>query len=170
MFRSIHALKGRFFLRVPFGFERPDGSILRAAIAKNRNMKFICEAENARDVIGMFVRDENGRKRFRRLADRGEALADLQWREARVHEDAGFAGLHIGTIASGTAAEDGELDGHKRKLKRKRETGKLKTLGKMFFYGDCQINESPLSQVTAAARLEFPAAFDKQELDSLRLN
>jgi hypothetical protein len=60
----------------------------------------------------MFVGDENGGEIFRRLADGGEALADLQRREPGVHEDAGFGGLDVGAVARRAAAEDGKMDGH----------------------------------------------------------
>ncbi len=72
------------------------------------------------------MRDKNGGKFFGCLADGGEALADLQRRKSRVHKDARFAGLDVGAVAGRTAAEDGELDGHKQKLKRKAEGGKRK--------------------------------------------
>ena len=65
-------------------------------------------------------------------ADAGEALADLARRKAGVHEDAGFGGFEVGAIAGRTAAENGELDGHGGKLKRKAESGKRKTRGQFF--------------------------------------
>jgi hypothetical protein len=32
--------------------------------------------------------------------------------EARVHKDAGFVGFHVGAIAGGTAAKNGEANSH----------------------------------------------------------
>ena len=126
MFRAVSACEGRFLFRIPLGFERPDGSVLRAAIAKYGDVKFIRKTENARDVVGVFVRDEDCGKFFRRLANRGEAFADLQRRKPRVHQDARLAAFDVGAVAGRTAAEDGELNGHEIKLRRKAERGKRK--------------------------------------------
>ena len=95
-------------------------------LAEDRDVEFIREAEDAGDVVGMFVSDEDGGKVFRRLAEGGQALADLQRRKAGIHEDAGFAGLEVGAVAGRTAAKDGEAYGHAGKLKRKAESGKRK--------------------------------------------
>lgn len=110
VFRAVEAVERGFFR--PFGFERPDGAVLRAAIAIDRDVKFVGDAEQSADVVGVFVRDENGGQVFRRAPDAGEALADLARRKPGVHEHAGFGGFEVGAIAAGTAAEDGEFDGH----------------------------------------------------------
>ena len=55
----------------------------------------------------------------------GKALADLARAEPGVHEDAGFVGFDVGAIAAGTAAEDGEFDGHDKTLMTGREPGKF---------------------------------------------
>ena len=111
-FRAVHAVERRFLFRIPFRLERPDGAVLGAAVAVNRDVKFIGQPEDARDVIRVLVGYQNGGKIFRRLADGGKALPDLQRREPGIHEDAGFGGLDIGAITGRTAAENGELDGH----------------------------------------------------------
>jgi hypothetical protein len=71
----------------------------------------------------VFVRNENGSEIFRHPADGGKPLADLARAEPGVHEHAGLTGFDVGTIATGTAAEDGKFDGHKRTLVSWKETG-----------------------------------------------
>jgi hypothetical protein len=127
--------EGGFF--APFGFETPDGSILRAAIAKNGDVKFVRESKNAGDVVGMFVRDQDRRKIFRRAPDGSEARADLARRKSGVDEDAGIFGLDVGAIAAGTGAKNGEFDGHDRTLTAEKCAGN-------FFQGE----------------INFPRAFD----------
>ena len=83
----------------------------------------------------MFVRDENGREIFRHTTDGGEPLADLARAEPGVHEDAGFIGFDIGAIATGTAAEDGEFDGHEWTLTMRKWTGKFFRLRMVRFIG-----------------------------------
>ena len=78
-------------------------------------------------MVAVFVGDQNGREIFRRPANGSEARADLARRKSGVHEEAAVFGFDIGAIAAGAAAEDGEFDGHKGKLKRKAESGKRKT-------------------------------------------
>jgi len=117
--------RGRFFA-FPFRLERPQRGVLRAAIAINRDVKFVREAEQAADVVAVFVREQNGGEIFRCAADRREPRADLARRKSRVHEDAHLGGFQVGAIAAGTAAEDGEFDGHELKLKRKTPSGKRK--------------------------------------------
>ena len=64
----------------------------------------------------MFVGDQDGGEVFRHAAEAGEALANLQRGKPGIHEDAGRRRFQIGTVAAGAAAENGELDGHKRTL------------------------------------------------------
>ena len=63
-------------------------------------------------MVGMFVGDEDAGEIFRRAANRGKSLADLTPAEARIDEDAGFVGFHVGAIAGRTAAENGEANSH----------------------------------------------------------
>ncbi len=107
---EIGGFEGEIGFLAPLLLEGPDGGVLRGAVAIDGNIKFIGDAEQAADVVGMFVGDEDGREIFRRAADGREALADLARREAGIHEDTGFGGLDIGAIAGGTAAEHGEFD------------------------------------------------------------
>jgi hypothetical protein len=115
-FESVGGFEGEVGFLAPFVFERPDGAVLRAAIAIDGDVAFVGEAEQAGDVVGMFVGEQDGGKTLGRAADAFEALADLARGEAGVHEDAGFAGFDVGTIAGRTAAENGEFYGHKKKL------------------------------------------------------
>lgn len=126
LFHAFGSRERRFFLRVPFGFECPDAAVLRAAIAKDWEIEFFGKPQNAGDVVGMFVREQNGGKIFRRASDAGEAFADLQRGKSGVHKDADLIGLDISAIPAGAAAEDGEFDGHGGKLKRKAESEKRK--------------------------------------------
>ena len=63
-------------------------------------------------VIRVLVRDENPGQVFRRPANGSEALANLTQAEARVNQDAGLVGFHVGAVAGGTAAEDGQANRH----------------------------------------------------------
>ena len=127
--------RARLVFLLHFVLERPDGAVLRAAIAKNRDVKFVGEPEQSGDMVGVFVREQDGGEIFRRPADAGEAQADLARGKAGIHENAGVGGLDVGAIAGRTAAEDGEFDGHGLKLKRKAESGKRKTSGKLTWLG-----------------------------------
>ena len=51
--------------------------------------------------------------------------------KAGVNQDAAIFSLDVGAIAGRAAAEDGEFDGHKKKLKRKVESGKRKRCGRL---------------------------------------
>ena len=131
-FEGAGGFKGEIGFLAPFVFECPDGPVLRAAVAINRNLKFVGDAEQPGNVVAVFVRDQNGGEIFRRATDAGEALADLARGKSGVHEDAGLGGLDVGAIAGRAAAENGEFDGHEWKLRRKAESGKRKTRGKFF--------------------------------------
>ncbi len=72
----------------------------------------------------MFVRDEDGGQIFRRATDGGKALTDLTRRKAIIHEHAAIFRFHVGTIAGGTAAQDGEFYGHSLKLVPRQPAGK----------------------------------------------
>ena len=69
--------------------------------------------------------DQDGGEIFRHPADGGKALADLARAEPGVHEDTGFIGFDVGAIAAGTAAENGEFDGHAWTLVARKQRGKL---------------------------------------------
>jgi len=71
MFGDIGSIGRRTFFADPLGFQRPDRGVLRVAIAIDGNAKFIRQAEEAGDVIAVFVSDENGREVFRCPANGG---------------------------------------------------------------------------------------------------
>lgn len=98
-FEGVGGFKGEVGLLAPFVFERPNRGVLRLAIAEDGNLKFIGDAEQAANVVGMFVRDENGGEIFRRAANGRETLADLARGKAGVNEHAGIFGFEIGAIA-----------------------------------------------------------------------
>ena len=74
---AVNTLEGRFLLRVPFGFHCPDCAVLRSTIAEDGDVEFVRKAQDAGDMVGMFVGDEDGGKIFRRPTDGGQALAYL---------------------------------------------------------------------------------------------
>ena len=98
---------------IEFCFELEFKRLLRGAVAINRDVQFGGDADEALNVVAVFVRDEDGGEFFRHPADFLEAFADLARAEPGVHEHAGLAGFEVGAIAAGTAAENGEFDfGH----------------------------------------------------------
>ena len=76
-------------------------------------------------MVGVLVREEDGRKIFRSAANTGKTLADLARGKARIYQDARFTGLQVGAIAGGTAAENGKSNGHRKKLVAARRAGKF---------------------------------------------
>jgi hypothetical protein len=102
--RKNSALKLRFQLK----FNR----FASEAIAINRYVKFLGKANQPGNMVRMFVCDEDSRQTFRRAANGGKPLAGLAGAEPGINQYAGFASFQIGAIAVGTAAENGELDGH----------------------------------------------------------
>ena len=68
-FESVGVFQREIGFLAPFVFERPDGCVLRVAIAKNGNTKFIRDAEQSGDVVRVFVGDENGCEIFRRATN-----------------------------------------------------------------------------------------------------
>jgi len=148
LFGDIGPIGRRIFFADPLGFQRPDRGVLRVAIAIDGNAKLICQAEEAGDVIAVFVSDENGREVFRCPANGGEALADLQRRKSGVHEDARPGGLDIGAVASGPTAEDGEFNGHGKTLPAGKNPGN--------FFNTCGSPRGPPRKV----KFDFLSHFD----------
>ena len=109
---AVKAVKRGLFLAAPFGFERPNCCFLSVTVAENRDLKFISQPKQAANVVRVLMRDENGRKIFRRAPDAGKSLADLTRAEPNVNEHAGFISLEISAITGGTAAKNGEFNGH----------------------------------------------------------
>jgi hypothetical protein len=60
--------------------------------------------------------NENGSQIFGCASDARKALADLARAEAGVHKYACLVGFKISAVAAGTAAENGEFDGHEQTL------------------------------------------------------
>jgi len=124
-FESVLGFQRQIGLFAPFFLEGPDGAVLRATVAKDGNVELVRQPEQPGNMVGMFVRQENGGEIFRGPADAGKALADLPGGKPGIHEDARFAGFQIGAIAGGTAAENGESYGHRIKLVAVWRTGKF---------------------------------------------
>ena len=85
---------------------------LGEAVAVDGNLVLGAEDGEALDVVAVLVGDEDAGEGFRGAVEGEEALANLASAEAGINEDAGVVGFEIGAVAGGTAAEDGELDGH----------------------------------------------------------
>jgi hypothetical protein len=110
---------------VEMSFEDTLKFIFGGAVAVNRDVQLGGDASESLNVVGVLMGDENGGEVFRRAPNAGEALPNLAWAEPGVHEDAGFGGFDIGAISAGTAAENGEFDGHKWTLVAERSGGKF---------------------------------------------
>jgi hypothetical protein len=118
-------------MAVKFGLQLKFKCFLRGAVAINRDVQFGGDSDQSLDVVGVFVRNENGGEIFRHTTDGGEPLADLARAEPGVHKDAGFIGFDVGAIAGGTAAEDGEFDNHEWTLAAGKLTGKFFPVGNL---------------------------------------
>lgn len=68
------------------------------------------EGDEAADVVGVFVGDEDGVEGGGVFADGGEAVEDFAAAEARVNEQAGAAGGEKGRVAGTAACKYAELD------------------------------------------------------------
>ena len=75
----------------------------------------------------MLVGDENSAQVLRSPPDTEESLADLPGTEAGIDEQPGILGLKVGTVATGTAGEDGQARRHGATLKTVRCQRKLKS-------------------------------------------
>jgi len=116
---GVKEVAGKFGLQLKFK------CFFRGTVAINRDVQFGGDADQSLDVVGVFVRNENGSEIFRHPTDGGEPLADLARAEPGVHEDADFIGFDVGAIAAGTAAENGEFNGHAWTLVARKQRGKL---------------------------------------------
>ena len=76
-------------------------------------------------MVAVFVRDQDAGEIFRHATNVLKTLADLARAEPGIHEDAGFIGFDVGAIAAGSAAENGEFDGHAWTLVAWKQRGKL---------------------------------------------
>ena len=135
---GVHQQVGDFEARagfkqvaVEFSLELKFKRLLGGTIAVNRDVQLSRDAGQAVNVVAVFVGDEDGGEIFRRAPEAGQALADLARAEPGVHEHAGFVGFDISAIAGGTAAEDGEFDGHRWTLIAWNRGGK-------FFHGSAK--------------------------------
>lgn len=85
---------------------------LGQTIAVDWNLHFGGKPDQPLDMIRVLMSDENSLQAFGRPSDAGQALANLASAEAGVDEQPCLAGLEIGAISAGTAAKNGELNGH----------------------------------------------------------
>ena len=131
---QVADFKARASLKQPaieFGFELEFKRLLCVAVAIDRNVQFGGDAGETLNVVAVLMRDQDGREIFRHPADFLEAFADLARAEPGVHEHAGLAGFDVGAIAAGTAAENGEFNGHEWTLTAGRLTGKFFPAGNL---------------------------------------
>src|SRR6266404_5028524 len=85
---------------------------LRRPIAIDRDAQLLGERQQALHMIRMLMRDQDAREVFRRSTKRGEPFANLSRAESGIDQDARLFGLHIGTIAGGTAAKNRQSNRH----------------------------------------------------------
>ena len=85
---------------------------LRGPVAIDGNAQLLTQQRQTLHMIRVLVRDQNPGQVLRRAANGGEALANLPQAEPRVYEHAGLVGLHVGAIAGGAAAKDGQANRH----------------------------------------------------------
>jgi hypothetical protein len=70
------------------------------------------QGAKGRDVVGMFVSDEDAVDVFRDAGNGGETLADLASAKAGVNQKACFRRFQIRAVASRTAAQNRQLHRH----------------------------------------------------------
>ena len=87
-------------------------SFLGEAIAVKRHAQLRAERAETLDMVAMLVSDQDAREGFRSAAECGKALADLAAAKASIDQNASLVGFQIGTIATGTAAENRKLHCH----------------------------------------------------------
>src|ERR1043166_4311425 len=73
----------------------------------------------------MLVRDENAIQFFRRAANAQETFPDLPPTQSGIDEHARLARLHKRAVPARATPENGELDGHARRLGQAQSASKL---------------------------------------------
>ena len=97
---------------------------MRVAIAENGDLKFIGDAEQAGNVVAVFMSDQNGCEVFRRAANGSKALADLTRGKTGINKHASFRGLNVSAIAGRTTSQYGKFYRHTVKLEPSQRVGK----------------------------------------------
>jgi hypothetical protein len=68
------------------------------------------QSDQATDVIGMLVRDQDGVQHFGVFVDQGEPRESFALAEAGVNQDARFFGADEGGVSRTAAGEDADFD------------------------------------------------------------
>src|SRR5579872_4909722 len=97
---------------IEFGLKLEFDGFLGGSVAINGKVELGTEADEAVDVVRMFMGHQDAGKSFGTTADGGKALPDLAGAETGIDEDAGFIGFQIGAIAARTAPQNSQLNGH----------------------------------------------------------
>ena len=111
---NVESVAGAEDAPVEFGLQQALQRVLGQPIAVNRNLQLRAQNRQTLNVIGMFVRDQNPVQTLRRPADAGQPLTDLPGAKTGIDKNPGLIRLHIGGIAAGAAAENGQLNRHRR--------------------------------------------------------
>ena len=85
---------------MPGDFSNEDGN--GALLGKSFDQR-----SEARDVIAMFVADQDGVHRVGAFAEGRQTAKSLAAAESGIHQQAGTLGGHQGAVAAAAAAEDG---------------------------------------------------------------
>ena len=88
-------------------------------------------------MVAVFVRDENSGEIFRCASDAGEARSDLACGKSCVNQDAAIFSFDVGAITAGTAAKDGEFDGHEWDNNCPRRIGQIFSRTKFDIWHNC---------------------------------
>jgi len=70
------------------------------AVTVNRDVQFLGNADQAGNMVTVFMCDENGGEIFGRTTNTCKALADLARAKAGVHKNAGLVSFKIGAITA----------------------------------------------------------------------
>jgi hypothetical protein len=97
---------------IKFGLELKFEGFAGGTVAINGDVELGGEADEAVDVIRMFVGDEDAGQSFGGAADTGQPLTGLPGAETGVNKNAGLTGFQVRAVAGGTAAENRELYCH----------------------------------------------------------
>lgn len=103
--------------------------LLGRAVAIDRDAQFISERGQARDVVAVFVRDQDGCEIFRCAPDAGEPLANLAPAKPGIHQHARLVRLDVGAIAGRTAAQNGKVNWHYPTLRSGPKYGNVFAIG-----------------------------------------
>lgn len=97
---------------VELGFELLFDRFLRQSIGVDRHWRLSAEGDQPLNMIAMLVRNQDSMQGFRCTTDLSQALADLSSAKASINQKPGFVSFEVSTVASRTAAENGQSHSH----------------------------------------------------------